>query len=267
MAFDPRIDIGTTFGHGIDSISALVYGVSGTGKTRLAATTGDPSRTLVLAADPGQLTLRGLPIRRIEITTAERMAEVLAWLEGYAARGKRLADRWSWILTDSITEIGESILAEMLARPAKSGDKGHGMAAYGDAQQLVMAFIKRLRDLPTNTVTIAEQERVQDGESGNLLFGPSLPGKKLGPKTPYKFDLVMAARSATDEKGRVVYWLQTATDGRYEAKDRSGVLDPAEPPDLANIRAKILASMPTPEPLPVAAEAPTTPAPQPTTEG
>lgn len=254
MTFDPRTDIGTTFGHGLDSISALVYGAAGTGKTRLAATTGDPKRTLVLAADPGQLTLRALPIRRIQITTPERFDEVLTWLESYAAHGKRLSDRWTWVVTDSITEIGEAILAEMLARPAKSGDKGHGLAAYGDTQQLVMGFIKRLRDLPTNTVTIAEQERIQDGESGNLLFGPTLPGKKLGPKTAYKFDLVMATRCATDQ-GRIVYWLQTANDGRYEAKDRSGVLDAAEPPDLANIRAKILASMPAPEPTPVASEA------------
>ena len=145
MGFNPQTDIGTTYGHGEGSISALVYGGSGTGKTRLAATTGDPKRTLVLAADPGLLTLRHLPIRQVQVRTAERFDEVLTWLESYAERGKALGERWAWILTDSITEIGEHILEAMLARPAKSGDKGHGMAAYGDAQQMVMGFIKRLR--------------------------------------------------------------------------------------------------------------------------
>lgn len=245
--FNPQTDIGDTFGYGLDAISALVYGESGTGKTRLAATTGDEKRTLLLAADPGQLTLRGVAVRRIQIDSLEKFEAVLDWLESYATRGKRLSDRWRYIITDSITEIGETILDAMLNRPSKSGDKGHGMAAYGDTQVKLMALLKRLRSLPTNTITLAEQDRVKDGETGNLLFGPSLPGQKLGPKTPYKFDLVMAMRSGRDDSGQVVYWVQTSNDGRYVAKDRSGVLDAAEPPDIAHICGKIIASMPAAE--------------------
>lgn len=247
MSFNPRTDIGTTFGYGIHAISMLAYGESGVGKTRLAATTGDGARTLILAADPGQLTLRGESIRRIHIDSAGKFDAVLTWLESYSQHGKSLSERWRFVIMDSVTEIGEAILADMLARPAKSGDKGHGMAAYGDAQQAVMGFIKRLRDLPTHTITLAEQERVKDGETGNFMFGPSLPGKALGPKVPYKFDLVVAMRSGRDDKGQIIYWAQTANDGRYVAKDRSGALDAVERPSLATIVGKIIDSMPPEE--------------------
>ena len=42
---------------------------------------------------------------------------------------------------------------------------------------------------------------------------------------------------ATGEEQR---WLQTAPDSRHHAKDRSGVLDAREYPDLSNIAQKIM---------------------------
>lgn len=237
--FDPR-SIGTTYGYGVNNVSALVYGEAGSGKTTLAATTGDPARTLVLAAEPGLLPLRRVGVRFVEIDTPEKLGEVLDWLEGYARQGKQLRARWSWVILDSITEIAERVLKAMLSRPSKSGDKGHGMAAYGDTQAIMLDAIDRVRALPTHTLCVAQLERIED-VTGGLVFGPAFPGKKLGPKSPYKFDLVLAMRLAR-EGTQVLRWLQTAADGTYAAKDRSGALDPSEPADLAHIAAKIIAS-------------------------
>lgn len=237
--FDPK-EIQTTLGYGVHNVSGLVYGEAGAGKTTLAATTGDPARTLVLAAEPGLLPLRHVGVRFVEIDTPEKLTSVLDWLEDYERRGKQLRQRWSWVILDSITEIAERVLKAMLSRPSKSGDKGHGMAAYGDTQVLMLETVDRVRALPTHTLCVAQMERIEDA-TGGLVYGPAFPGKKLGPKSPYKFDLVLAMRVAR-EGGQVVRWLQTGPDGTYAAKDRSGVLDPAEPPNLAHIAAKILGS-------------------------
>ena len=42
-----------------------------------------------------------------------------------------------------------------------------------------------------------------------------------------------------DQDGRLTRWLQTALDNSYIAKDRAGVLEPYELPDLGAIIAKI----------------------------
>lgn len=252
MAFDPRAEIGTTLGYGTNQISALVYGPAGAGKTTLAATTGDPARTLVLAAEPGLLPLRNVGVRFVEIDGPEKLHEVLAWLE---SAGLKLSKRWAWVILDSISEIAERVLKSMMSRPSKSGDKGHGMAAYGETQSTMLDAMKRVRNLPTNTLTVAKQERVEDGEQ-RLIYGPMFPGKKLAGQSVYEFDLVMALRVSRDEQTKqVTRWLQTQADGKYEAKDRSGALQPAEPPDLAHIAATILASMPLPQPEAIAPEA------------
>ena len=177
--FDPRT-IGTTYGYGVHTVSALVYGEAGSGKTTLAATTGDPARTLVLAAEPGLLPLRRVGVRFVEIDTPEKLGEVLDWLEGYELAGKQLRARWSWVILDSITEIAERVLRAMLSRPSKSGEQRHGQAAYGDTQTIMLDAIDRVRALPTNTLCVAQMERIEDA-TGGLVFGPAFPGKKLGP--------------------------------------------------------------------------------------
>lgn len=225
MTFDPRT-IQSTFGYGVHSLSCLVYGPAGAGKTSLARTTGVPERTLILAAEPGLLPLRDLPIKWVEIDSLATLDSVLTWLESIPLDGR-------WVITDSISEIAERCLADL---KAKTKDPRQ---AYGEVQDRVLAAMKRIRSLPCNTVTIAKAERVEDSEQ-RLVYGPMFPGKKLAGSSVYEFDLVLPLRVGRDDKGRVERWLQTAADGKWEAKDRSGSLLDREPPDLAHIARKVL---------------------------
>lgn len=233
--FDPRL-IQSTLGYGIGSLSCLVYGPAGAGKTTLARTTGAPDKTLILAAEPGLLPLRDLPIKWIEIDSLTTLEGALAWLEAQGSRGN-LAGRW--IIIDSISEVAERCLAELKAR---TKDPRH---AYGEVQDRVINAMKRVRSLPCNTVCIAKAERVEDADQ-RLVYGPSFPGKRLGPGSVYEFDLVLALRVGRDDKGHVERWIQTAADGRWEAKDRSGALAEREPPDLAHIARRVMGASTTP---------------------
>jgi len=232
MPFDPRAHQSTR-GYGVDRLSMLVYGPTKVGKTTLAKTTGALDKTVILGAEPGLLPLRDVDISYYEIDSAETLRGALDFFERLGREGK-LAGRW--IILDSISEIAERLLRELKQRP-----KSDPRQAYGEVQDTCLEAMKRARALPCNTVFIAKQERIEDGE-GRLVYGPSYPGKALANKSGYEFELVLAYR-LKKSGDTVERWLQTEADGKYEAGDRSGVLAPMEPPDLGAIAAKILASV------------------------
>ena len=241
MSWRPKIQ--TTLGYGVHTLSCLIYGPAGAGKTTLAATTGTPSKTIILAAEPGLLPLRNLPVKFIEIDSLETLDATLGWLEEAGRAGKLSG---MWIILDSISEIAERVLT---ALKAKTKDP---RAAYGDVQDRITAAMKRVRSLPCHTICVAKQERIED-DAQRLVYGPAFPGKKLAAGASYEFDLVMALRIARDSDGQIVRWLQTQPDGKYEAKDRSGVLDEREPPDLQALAKKVMgafADTPAPAGLP-----------------
>lgn len=223
----------TTLGYGVSQLSCLVYGCSGAGKTSLFASTGDPDRTLILAAEPGLLPLRHLSIRVIEIDSLDTLLRVVSWLEGWAASGSMSG--W-WVGWDTMTEIAERVLADLKLRVKDPRQ------AYAEVQDVMVGVLKRIRSLPCHTVVLAKQDRFEDGDKG-LIYGPMLPGKKGGPRLAYEFDLVMAMRVERVQTGEIARWLQTQYDGRYDAKDRSGALDQSEPPNLAHLANKILGAV------------------------
>lgn len=244
MSFDPS-EIQSTYGVGVHALSCLVFGEAGAGKTSLAATTGAIAKTIVLSAEAGLLPLRRHKIKYIEITGLAKLLDVIEWLERLGAKGQ-LAGRW--IILDSISEIAERLLRELKTRPTKGGGPPDGRAAYGEVTDTVLDVVKRCKHLPCNTVFLAKQDRIEDGDR-RLVYGPMMPGKQLAKAMPYEFDLVMAMRVDLVD-GEKRHWLQVLPDGRYGVKDRSGVLDGAEEADLGAIAAKIVASAPIDEPKP-----------------
>jgi hypothetical protein len=209
----------------LPSLTVLVYGPAGSGKTYLSRTTGDPSATLILSAEAGLLSLQDVEIPVAQIETVADLQNVYRWL--------RAGDHpFRWVVLDSLSEIAERILAD------EKKDKKDGRAAYGEMQDRMVALVRLMRDLPLSVVLIAKQERIQD-ESGRLLFGPSFPGKRLAQGVAYYVDEVFALIPGDDGEGNYRPRLQTRPDGQYSAKDRSGRLDFFEPASLGHIARKI----------------------------
>ena len=217
-------------------IKVLVFGPSGSGKTRLISTMSrTPAEdTLIVSAEAGLLSLRDFSIRAVEVHGVQDLRDVLTYVrspEGVWVKNLAL---------DSISEIAEVVLAAEKMATTEGGKPMHGAKAYGEMGDVMARILRAFRDLPgPNVYFSAKMDRNATDEG--IFIGPSMPGKKLAQGLAYWFDEVFALRVAppAQEGGRAQRWLQTANDGIYDCKDRSGALALTEPAHLGRLFAKI----------------------------
>jgi NTP pyrophosphatase (non-canonical NTP hydrolase) len=211
-----------------NGIKVLVYGRSGVGKTRLIATAPRP---ILISAESGTLSLRGYDIPMIEIATMDDLRDAYLWTTGEEAKG------FDTICIDSITELGEVVLAN-----AKKNNKDV-RKAYGELIDEMTQIIKSFRDMRGKHVYFSAQEERIAADDDTTAYGPLLPGSKLGPRLPYWYDEVFRMSIGKLADGTSYRYLLTQGDGKAIAKDRSGVLDEIEEPDLSKIFSKISAAV------------------------
>jgi hypothetical protein len=141
------------------------------------------------------------------------------------------------ICLDSVSEIAEVVLK---TEKAKTKDP---RKAYGELIDVMSSVIRRFRDLQGfNVYLSAKLEDTKDDSTGQITKGPSMPGKQLGPAMPYFFDEVFYLYVGKDQTTQQKYRaLQTDADSQVQCvKDRSGMLEAIEFPDLGAIFNKIL---------------------------
>lgn len=211
----------------LNGVKVLVYGQAGAGKTVLASTAPAP---FLISAEGGELSLRNVQIPMVKITTVDDLRDVYAWCERSAE-----AKQFQTICIDSLSEIAEVVLNNA-KRQVKDPRQ-----AYGELIEKMESTIRLFRDLPGRNVYMsAKMEPTKDELTGVVKYGPAMPGSKLGAKLPYFFDEVFRLGINKTPQGEPYRFLQTQPDLQYEAKDRSGVLAPVEPPHLTQLFSKIL---------------------------
>lgn len=211
-----------------NGIKCLVYGVAGSGKTTLSATFAEIP-TVVISAEAGLLSIKDANLPVIEISSVEDIQEAYVFLtqtdEGKAFKA---------IVVDSISE-----LAEVLLISEKASNKD-GRAAYGETNVKMMEMLRAFRDLQGRHVLfISKLEKQKDEMTGSMLYGPSMPGARLGQAIPYLTDLVFAIRLEKDVDGNTQRWLQCQPDFSWQAKDRSGKLSQYEEPNMREVIRKV----------------------------
>lgn len=230
--------------------AALLHGVkfcvhsrAGAGKTWLNRTLHLNPATgplLLLSAESGILSLADVSIPQITISSFQDMEEaynyVAYWHDHVHPSGIRFGDFRS-VSLDSISEIAEQCLIY------QKGVKKDGRAAYGEMGDEMRKWIRLFRDLPGRHVYFsAKQGYHKDDVTGVSRYGPSMPGQALTQSMPYFFDELFCLEVHSDpQKGQEFRALRTGLGLQHECKDRSGALDPFEPPDLGHIVTKIQA--------------------------
>lgn len=211
-----------------NGIKIVVFGASGTGKTTLISTLDSP---LIISAEGGLLSLKNLKeMPYIEVKTIADLEEAYKFCASDSAK------EFKTICLDSISEISEIVLSNELKKAGKDPRK-----AYGEMNNIMISLIRSFRDLNKNIYFSAKEERAKDDNSGISKFEPLMPGRQLGLNLPYMFDEVFRLIIGKTQDGKEYRALQTCISVDADCKDRSGVLDSIERPDLQFVIDKIKA--------------------------
>jgi hypothetical protein len=207
-----------------DGVKMMVYGLAGTGKTRLCATAPRP---IILSAERGLLSLSNQDIPFIRIKSLTELQAARTFVQSRH-------DFWTACL-DSASEIAEVCLREKIEgnRDPRKG--------YGEMAQEVLNEVRAWRDMHQKHVLfIMKQGRIKDEQTGMLINGPLMPGQQLDQHMPYMFDECFQLVTQNNN-GNIMSALRTQRDNTNEAKDRSGRLDMWEQPNITHIINKITA--------------------------
>lgn len=194
-------------------VKILICGPSGSGKTSIFRTTG---KTLVISAEGGDLSLNDVEVDSIRIKSLADLKEAYQYIVDNT-------DKYDTVGIDSISEIGETIVAELQKDPEYNNMKD-SMKLWMQYSKIMLAIAKSFRDLDNiNVVVLALIESVKSGFDEKVM--PLIPAKKVQAKLQSLYDVV-ALIQVDDEGNRNFICSSTQS---FDAKDRSDNLNSVEP--------------------------------------
>ena len=210
-----------------EKLKVMVYGLSGSGKTKLVSTLKE--RILLLNADKGMRTIQGSEIDYVTANSWEDIVEFLNYM-----KTKECSEKYNWIVFDTVTAMFDLLSAHLEKRQA-SDSKFDGFAFWKEYGGRLLTFLRVIRDQNTyNTLALFQHSTKEDKDGmSQQVFG--LQGS-CATRPPDFFDEVFVLRQDKNN----ARMLQTATSAGYLAKDRSQVLEKSEVADLSVVMAKIL---------------------------
>jgi hypothetical protein len=198
----------------------IIYGGPGTGKTPLV---GTAPRPVLLATEPGLLSMRNSSVPTWMAPNKNRIDEFFRWFELSTE-----AKNFDTLAIDSTSQMCNIALDESKSK--------HGLAQYGDMAEYVLPILKRLYFLPEKHMyLIAKEELTPDGKRR-----PSYPGKMLPTEIPHLFDCIL--RLARVPIPNVGEQLAFQCNGTIDviARNRTGTLADFEPPDFGKLIVKVM---------------------------
>lgn len=192
-----------TFSPVSQKLKVLIYGPSGAGKTRFAATAPNP---IFASAEAGLLSTvgTGKKIDYAAIRTLEDLKELLTFLQ-------RQDHKYETVVIDSITEINE-IIKEGIE---EKNNRGMQLQDWGTLQKQIKELLRDFRSLDMHVIFIA-QETVQQDDAKITKILPSLNGKSAT-EIAYFMDIVGYAYIDKNNEHKI----SVIPQDKYLTKDRS----------------------------------------------
>jgi len=216
--------------------TALVIGSAGKGKTSLLRTIPEDERVCVLSAESGLLCVRDLVesgrVEGFEISSFADLQD--AYMHLMEPEQK---EAYRWIFIDSLTEVAARAVEQMEREFPNPKD---AIKMWGQYSKRMTNLIKGFRDMAPYNVVFTCLDDVDRDELNRRFVGPSMPGKAVKQNLASYFDEVFYLDLFQPENEEPRRLLVTQPINQMPAKDRSGVLDTYERPDLGSIKTKIL---------------------------
>lgn len=215
-------------------VKTAVHSQPGVGKTPLLETlyTGG-FNPIVMVTEPGMLTLRNSLMAAVECLTKESILEFMKWrLESSEAK------QFGVTCIDSGSELCEIFLRDILGVGSKSGNKRHGLEAYGEMARLAYDEVFSKLYLAKDMHVVINCKQFVD-ENG--VARAHFPGRDLLTRIPHLYDNFLHLETTVGSDGSKIKAFRCHSSYNVFARNRNG-LDEFEPADHAHIINKSLAS-------------------------
>lgn len=211
----------------INGAKSLVYGAPGTGKTPI---TNTAPRPILLACEPGLLSMKGSTVPTYLAPTSKHIEEFFAWV----TRSNE-ANSFDTVCIDSLSEMASIYLREALATKSSAGNKAHGQAAYGKMADSMVPHLSTLFHMPRkHTYLICKMEVIEG------VARPAFPGRFLPSYVPHLYDIVMNLGIHNIPGAGQHKAFRTAASYEAVARDRSGKLLEFEQCNLTALFNKVM---------------------------
>lgn len=220
----------------LESVFALIYGDSGSGKTHLAATLGELGRVLIVDIDKGSRTIQcAEDLKQYHDNIVIADFALFKDLDNlYKLTSANTKESWTrafnvetepfdWVVIDTWTELQWYMLQELRKREGLGGSaldfrKNIGIQHWGALTDLNKLSVEAFKGLKApNIVFIMQEAVVQDAATGMMIKGPAIHGK-LVKEMPAYFEIVI--HTYTDVQGK--WHATTLPKAGWPAKTRLG---------------------------------------------
>ena len=242
-------------------VKALILGPAGVGKTSLLRTL-DPTSTLFLDFEAGDLAVQDVPCDQVTPKTWQECRDLACFLAGpdmnlppnagygsehYDAVQHQYGDtdlsKYETYFIDSITVSGRICFkwCEQQAECRTKSGEPDTRATYGLHGREMIKWITQLQHArEKNVVFVGLLDEVKD-DFGRTSYAMQIEGQKTGREMPGIVDEVLTMSIITPEEGDPFRALVCHPDNEFgfPAKDRSGLLDCLEQPQLNKLFEKL----------------------------
>lgn len=209
---------------GVKRLKVLLYGVSGTGKTTMAATFPKP---LFLDLESGlRSTLRVGSVLRYPANPAQDITQWSQVVDFYNLVRKTPNPPFETIVIDSLNELQVLVTQHVVTKFTgikRQYDDQLTMADYGKANRDFMKTIRLFLKLPFHIVFTAIASQREPGDEETQLF-PKFVGKQVGPDLQRMMDMIGYCHAKQMKDGRSEHYVSFHISPQYIAKDRMGIV-------------------------------------------
>lgn len=205
-------------------VKCVVYGAPGTGKTPIIGTCPRP---VLLATEPGLLSMRGSKVPTWLAPTTLKIDEFFRWFELSAE-----AKAFDTLCIDSTSQMADIALQEAKKKNA------HGLKQYGDMLEYIDPIMRRMYFLENKHMYFIAKEET----TGAGMRKPFYPGNALPIAVSHLFDVII--RVAKVPIPGVGERTAFQCNGTFDvmARNRTGNLADFEPPDFNLLVQKCMAA-------------------------
>lgn len=207
----------------VKRLKVLLYGVSGTGKTTMAATFPKP---VFLDLESGlRSTLRVGQVLRypadpnVDITNYEQVVDFYKLVKGMKN------PPFETIVIDSLNELQVLVAQHILKKfkVKRMYDDQLTMQDYGKANRDFMRVVRLFLKLPYHVVFTAIATQREPGDEETQVF-PKFVGKQVGPELQRMMDMVGYCHAKQMKDGTSEHYVSFRITPQYVAKDRMGIV-------------------------------------------